>query len=504
MTNSPCPEPVGYDERRGFQAELIPAWFLPPSHPAFRLRPACRGPYPGPSPERYDLWSPGHESGPAPGYFEALYASRAERSWWLRYLPGARERLQTRLPGTRPLLAGLRRVVAQQYGPASRILSVVLTGSYLWSESLPASIDAAVIIDTPLPVLDHWPENVLHPGEQPVVQGACVGALDLLVVGLGALQNPARLRGSLGPWLLEDGQVFPYDLRRRTVFAATCLTLSAGIPVLGPDYYRHVAPSPRDLCNLAYYFVQEASALLALRQEPVKAVQRLLESNLILQFCEERLGRGSEPWTGHLVSRCREAIAVLKARPNDPEMLCTVQGWWGKEPPGLLDLTLRRLVRTVSAMAPLPSPSLRTLARRARRLKHPGWKLLLGRLQRFPGRAILARTVHSLAADPSYEYDRLLIDTQDPEPVTIDAADLLSQALSLYERPPGPLVGTSLLEQATANEREINLCGLVRALLGGVPARFWLGDPSAAAEPPIQEGEHHDADIPGPPTRPAL
>ena len=445
----------------------LPSWLLPPVHPAFRFEEA--EPLLQPSQERYDLWLTRDDGVKQlnPVYFERLFSTRMARNWWLRYLPGAAERLRSRLLSTRPLFSVLQNIIAERYGSSSTIVSVVLTGSFLWSEVVPHGIDVAVLIDSSDPAFqccfDHCSEISLH--EPLVVKGEAVSYIDLMVVGTGCLKSPSTLKGTLGQWLTKDGDLFPHDLHKRTVYCATQQTFAAGIPIYGKDFYQQVQQHPRDLLALAYYFTQVASALLVYREGSVKAAQRLLEGNLILNLWEELTGAPTLGEAQGIVESCLEILRYTRTDPENSQFLADLQGWWGREPKSLLNLTVARLVHATSFTQPamhgelapvgplgaqtpmrdekrlLPSPAAQALGeinvsaaerellipfmdllsaelasqrvrercRIACQSREPAWSVLLAKLENTSYVPDLARLVYALTVAPADDGDRHLL-----------------------------------------------------------------------------------------------
>ena len=523
-----------------------PSWLLPPVHPAFYFEDAV--PLKQPSFERYDLWLPGQGEKQVQlndHYFDLLFATRMERNWWLRYLPGATTRLKERLLATGSLVSELRKMMTAHYSEAvaQAIVSVVLTGSFLWSEQVPQGIDVAVFIESSSPAyqycFDH--RGRIELSEPLVVDNTAVPYLDLLVVGVDCLENPGSIQGSLGRWHTRDGELFPHDLDKRTVYSATQQTFAAGIPVYGRDYYQQVSLQPRNLLALAYYFTQVASALLVYREGSVKAAQRLLESNLILNLWEDLTGTEPLDEAQGIIDRSLTLLRQARCNPKDSHVLADLQGWWGREPKSLLELTVNRLVHTLCSAQPalygertnallseetalvlrqtahplggvnasaaeraLLIPYMELLAaelaaqrthercRVASQSQEPAWRVLLAKLEHTPYAADLARLVYVLTHHPEEEGDRHIlpeIQTTDTRKryvirdVSLSSEEILSEMLVLYERYHRLLPrshyfnGATLLEVLPEYERATQLCALTNGFLGNTPLWMWLSEP---------------------------
>lgn len=478
--------------------EPLPSWLLPPVHPRFRFRlsPAPDVSDRAQSGMRYTLWDLRNSN--LEGALQQVL-QRARTSWWVRWLPETAGRLPERLLAARPVMAAIHRICKREFGLGYKVVAVILTGSYLWAEQVSNAIDASVVIDHQSApdyrqVFRHLPEETLLPQERPGPYGTTVRQLDLLAVGMGCLERPSQVRGRIGSWLMSDGEEFPYDLHSRKVLAAVRETFAmAGVPVYGPDIYARLEPDPANLLALAYYFTQEASALLAFQEGSVKAARRLLESQLILASVEEGFGNSPEDGTSDLLSAAQAAVRRVAASPSDPYVLADLRGWHGREGGSLLDSTVRRLLRIqeiVSGSAPPLSDGLKDLRRRLRRaiqLREPGWRVLVKRLAYSPLLPEFARLFYVLGCCPTYDQDRW-----------VDISNLGDLPWAELARRPEQLLAGALLqarryqdllprsdhfartpfpEAAAEFERALDLCSLVDGFLCGIPVGMWLGDP---------------------------
>lgn len=325
-----------------------PSWLLPPVHHAFAFgRPAPLDPAAGPT---VTLWRNGKLDDDA---VAEVLTQRTRTSWWLRYVPGARDRAAARIRDAAPLLDVVAGLMAREY-PGAVVRSVALNGSYLWAADPHEEIDLAVVLDgVPAETFDHHAHIELPSELRWVAGGATVEVLDVLVVGAGALARPDALTGMIGDWVLPNGRPYPYDMRRSTVGAAIRYTFATGVTIAGVDHFADLAQEPADLLALAYYFTQEATVLLAWNKFPAKAALRLYEANLVCRRAEELLGV-----TGVEVPGVAEVAALTRAAPEDPDLTARVQGWFGGPADAVLPATVARLARTRHLLgAPDPAPA---------------------------------------------------------------------------------------------------------------------------------------------------
>lgn len=347
-----------------------PSWLLPARHPAFDApaTPSATGPA-----RVVRLWR--HGSWQA-GEFDRIIATTASRNWWLRdgsAPPGLVDRV--RATGWLPRLCG--EFVSRRL-PGAQVVATYLIGSYLWAHRPSSRVDAVVVSSSPddAAVMRHETNVELPHSLRFAVDGALIDGVDLLVVSRSALREPERLTGQVGDWRLPDGRPYPCDIRRQTVARAVLRTLRSGLLVDGTDV---VGDEPDDLGLLAhaYYFVQEASVLLAWRDSVAKAANRLLEASLVLDHLT-----GADPASGdHELHRVCTAI---RSAPHDPELLRRLQGWHGETTPAVLPVLVERLVRARQhLLAPFPTPGLGEVLRRADAEAWPAWHQARDELERW-------------------------------------------------------------------------------------------------------------------------
>ncbi|MFD9427703.1 MULTISPECIES: hypothetical protein [unclassified Streptomyces] len=308
------------------------SWLLPPRHAEFAFR-APRGEA---------------GNGPPKGW--------RERNWWLRHLPGARGWIDERLSRAEAVVPQLLRVVELSC-PGLTVRSVVANGSFLWSAFPSREVDFGVIVDVPAGrelVLEHHPEVAITPAGGGVDGG--IEGFDFLVVDSRIIAG-ADPAGHLDEWCFEDGDAYPYDLRRSTVAAAVRCTYAVAPTLYGADVADSLPLDPRNLLSLAYYFTQEAGILLAHRELLHKAPQRLLEANLIMSSVEEWFLRSASAGSAALVDDHARIVALVSTDGWTPELVAEVQGRLGEERPSLLDRTVRRLFLLSSSVAALPAGS---------------------------------------------------------------------------------------------------------------------------------------------------
>lgn len=381
------------------------SWVLPPMHPRFAF-PKCTA-----------------NLGPK-GNREAL--GWRESNWWLRYLPGAEGALWQRLEKARAVIPFILAFVADNY-PDWTTTSIVTNGSYLWNKMPRQEIDVGVVLQGPSghePILEHYP---CTPLDELTCQGnSPLRFLDLLVADRRILEG-AEPGGILGNWCLSGGQPYPYDLRKSTVSAAIRCTYAVAPTIYGEEIADTLGFGLGDLRALAYYFVQEASVLLAYRESIRKASQRLLEANLVLCLAEElATGRVPDDEAQDLIASCERATLDARQGLDSPSTLVRIQGWFGRSELSLLDRTVRRLsmaavyggdsseneqsdhgLDLTDALGPpplhraaRPEPLERRLRRieeavaRARENQNPAWEVLL---QRYDDWALGPATSHAIA-----------------------------------------------------------------------------------------------------------
>jgi hypothetical protein len=322
-----------------------PSWLLPPVDPRFQLlgeadavgRPAglARAP-------RVCLWdSAGTWNAIS---WRALVERRKKLSWWFADNNFDERALEARVRAARPAVALSRRLAAARY-PSASVFSINLTGSYLWSRQVPSSIDVLLLIDdVDETVFEHHAVVDLADSEQWVAESGTITSLDVLIASTKALENPTLLSGTIGEWELPDGQMYPYDNRRRTVASAVRLTLNTAVVVTGRDMAGVFSQSDDSLLALAYYFTQEASVLLHWSFHPSKAIQRLLEANLIYDHVERRRSGTATP--SAVTSALRSAAVVSRELDSNAAHALasgkTVRGSIGAGD-GLLAATIGRL-----------------------------------------------------------------------------------------------------------------------------------------------------------------
>lgn len=340
-----------------------PSWLLPARHPGFATP---VGPPTVGTGQVSRLWERGG--------FEQLVAATRARNWWLgdsavpSWLEG-RVRATSWLPG-------LCREFVTHRMPGARVVATYLIGSYLWAEQPSSRIDAVVVSTSPdeSAVLDHTMSLDLPDHLRYSVDGVPIDGVDLLVVSQAALRAPERLTGLVGDWHLPDGRPYPCDISRPTVARAVLRTLRSGLLVDGADVLG-AEPDPAGLLAHAYYFVQEASVLLAWRDSAAKAANRLLEASLVL---DQLTGSGNRS------EQLRGLCAAVRSAPQDPELLRRLQGWHGDTRPAVLPALVERLVRVRQRLLePLPVPELAEVLDRADTEEWPAWQQARAELEQW-------------------------------------------------------------------------------------------------------------------------
>lgn len=331
-----------------------PSWILPARHPVF----AFAGRFePSAAFRAETLWNEGTWR---PDEFRRLISRVEPRNWWLRHGDRPLCELAERVAKVSAVPGFCRSYIASRY-PGAKLLCGYVIGSYLWAVRPSSRLDVVLVIDStgerllehaevlPLPSRMHWD-----------VSGTRIEGLDAVVTSLEALRNPSGLTGRIGSWTMRDGRPYPYDNSRETVARALNVTLRSGLPIFGRDLFDGPADKA-DLLALAYYFLQEASILLAWRQDVGKAANRLVESSLIM-------GRPTE--YAHLAA-LRTAV---RKEPVEPELLSRLEGWHATGTTAALPDLIRRLVAERRSLGMHGAGSVPELVERARTEEWPTWR----------------------------------------------------------------------------------------------------------------------------------
>lgn len=248
--------------------------------------------------------------------WERQKTRRSERSWWLIVGELGIDVVEARLRNATDAITGSIRAVIDQFG-FSNLRSVLLGGSYLWAADSSSSIDLIAVVDVDPESMGHFPSLDLTTGNESL-QG-----LDLLVISSAALEDPDTLRGDVDVWEVRPGIRLPYDNSFATIAKAIRVTSETSFCVFGADLTLDFQVTSADRLRLAYYFAQEASALISHNVLPYKAVQRLLESNLILDLCD-----GQREYANQISDVSQEALHCAKLTRSMPrrEAAYFVQG----------------------------------------------------------------------------------------------------------------------------------------------------------------------------------
>jgi hypothetical protein len=426
-------------------------------------------------------------------HWAQLIEARKDRSWWMQAHPERLSDLRARLAAVADVELAVREMLADRFGEVGprSVRALTLTGSYLWAEDQGTDIDVIAHVDLgPAHVpngMDHWQRVPAVVGGVPMSVGASgTPTLDLLLVGTHLLQRPQEAKGHIGEWREHDDRVLPYDLSRPTILAAIRQTLAAAVPIYGPDPFAAIEQRAPDLLALARYFLQEASVLLDERRLVPKASQRVHEALLILGFLERREPRSASDSLRKMTIEATEAVRSLHAAPDDPEILASLQGWWGRRPEGLLDRACRALVESARARGigdrTPAGGALEATVRRSRQLQEPGWRLLRSRLDSLGTAGRILELIDALVEGPESTADRPGYAVFVPYPSAGDSArpadvDEALERLLLVHSHADPADPADQIAAVTQQARRLELGALQDTLLDGVPVGYWLGDP---------------------------